>query len=308
MKFTKVQDYIDYLISHGYEMFEDDYFSLSYSLKEDPDKIVRIILSSLDDDDDCDGYDLDLSKCRIEHIEITSTFVNTEGIDDGDYTAIKLRPYVEKPDPKCYLGDKEVEYWFDEYWHEYQYTLDLFEKCIWIQTHEFEHELNIIECHQRNMQRIKSFVPELKKLGFTFYHSSLFSTQNNDYNHNYDDNSSNPVVVFRSPVSVYHIPLRFSTDCITGDLLVSDKKLETDIRDYIINDFIRDKSGNVRTEYKYLVDSDYSEDTFTELVMLRDYLEHENLSGLKKIDYSLIPEKDYEDIIFTAKSLLKTIQ
>lgn len=245
-------EYKKYLNDLGY--FEDEE---SYDLSEVLESILfrhkiteKVIILYLDPDD--------YFKCELEHLKDDEPFQNNLDrykVIGALIEAPLVNEYNEFDSYNDYHG---IILLAEEHRVPYsKASLDLFEKCVWIQNNILEHEEFILKCHIKHLKIIRrEYQSILHK--FQFYHE--FSTTFNYEDSSYESSDSDPVVVFFNSYG-YH--LTFRTNCITGELYCHDELiLDKDFEKYLEDTFtIHPRTKDIRMEFRYLYEDDWYPDS-----------------------------------------------
>lgn len=294
-----ISDGLCYDILNGileFVTFDNKEKGLSLQLKTVPNKKYAAKLATLHDGDEVEinPYDYDVNGAYIP-----CPICNIAGFISNDKDGISLVDVEDGYNPHL-MAD--------------------FKKCVWIQNHVMEQEDFILKSHLKNIQRIKhGFLPILKKFDFYQYYSSILDCKDTP---DFTRENSNPLIVFKHKTagSAVHM-IYFETDCINGKLKIDNKYFDLsaygdtdDFENYIITNIMTDKNGHIFVDYKYLFDSDYSPNTWKEILKCyqlidgveKGYFNKEVVNErLKDIDMISIPTKDYELLLGEIEKIKK---
>lgn len=220
--------------------------------------------------------------CQIKRIEI-------EGEDI---------PILSNIESKIILGggQQTVKYYCMDFPVHRHYPLSMLDNILDIFNNGYEHEINILNCHCKNIKTVtEKYLPILKEFDFNPVTIQLF----NQY---YDDNETlaDPLIIYKHNYT--DLTISFSTDCVTGELRFENKKMSniSDFRQYIIENFLTSSSDKcIKIEYRYLFDDAYDIQTYNEFRKLTNtihmsYNPEILLKSYSSINLDFLPDKDFK--------------
>lgn len=214
-----LKDYLDYLLSNGYEINEGDipYEFLDGELRSVmfrhkktgktvvlscyyTDELVDYLKENYSEpgSEYCFMDDAITTKITVTGALIESNIINNPNFFDGEKNGITLQK----------KGDGSM---FD-FSHYYTDRLDLFEKCIWIQNHETEHARSIMESHFKN---VDFFNENIKPIIEPYYYEKYDSILDV-----VEKESSSPFFIWTLDVKYGTFDITVETNCITGKMTI----------------------------------------------------------------------------------------